>query len=140
MKIREADRDPAAPKSLLYTQVPSQVALRFQPEVVAENLVLTARRTEPRRDAGMQVRIGFRNQIAAGKPIGPNVAELIEVIVATARNQVQILERADAGLKENRGLLGMIADESRLRSKRLRNKRTFLSGVDPAVEKTLRST
>ena len=84
MKIREARAATHAAKSLLDAQVPSQVALRFQSEIIAENLVLTARRTEPSRDAGMKVRIGFRNQIAAGKPVSPNVAELIEVIVPSA--------------------------------------------------------
>lgn len=63
------------------------------------------------------MRVGFRDEIAASKPVSPDIAELIEVIVASAGDEVQALEWRDARLEENRRFFRVIADEGRLRSK-----------------------
>ena len=62
-------------------------------EVVPENFVLTARRTETGRDTRVQSRVRFVDLVAAGKAIGPDVAELIEMIETSASDEDQVFDR-----------------------------------------------
>ena len=81
---------------------------------------------------------GLRDQIAAGKSIRPDVAELIEVIEAPARYEIQSAHRRDARLQESGGLFGFVADERRLRTEGLRDEGPLLSGIDLTVERARR--
>src|SRR6266513_5470430 len=80
VEISRAESDPLVPKSLLDSCVPAEIAFRFQPEIVAENLVLTARWGKSGRDARVDGSVGFANEVTGRFPPGPNVAELIEMI------------------------------------------------------------
>ena len=135
MKIGRTEPDPVVPKRLLESRVPSEVFFRLEPEIVSKNLVLAARGAESGCDAGMK-RPGWFEDVIAGHTVGPDISELIEMIETPARHQGQIGERRHGYLQETRGLLGMVADEFRLRSEDLQNKRAFLSGIDAAVKKS----
>ncbi|MEY2558250.1 MAG: hypothetical protein QOE34_1675 [Verrucomicrobiota bacterium] len=132
MKIGQAHYDASAPKSLFDPRVPAEIAFRLEPEIIPENFVLTGGRAESSRDARMQMRVGFRDQITAGKPVGPDIAELIEVIVAPASHQIQSLERRDARFKERGRFHCVIAVEGGPKQ----DKRPPLSRVDIAVEQS----
>ena len=84
MKISQADRDAVVPELLSYPNVPAEIAFRFQPEIVPEDFVLTAGRTESRRHAGMQRCVCLVDFVTAGKAISPDPAELVEVIKTPA--------------------------------------------------------
>ena len=92
MKISQADCHPVFPEPLLYTHVPTQIVFRLQSEIVPENLVLTARRTEPRRNAGMQRCVCLVDFVTPREPISPDATELVEVIEASARDKNQIVD------------------------------------------------
>ena len=136
MKIGHANHHPAFAEPLFDPGIPTEVLLRLEREVHPENFVLCARWAKSGPDARVEVRVGFRDQITAGEPIGPDIAELIEMIVATARDKIQVFERSHAGLEKYRSLLGFVADERRLRAKGLRNEWPFLAGIDVVVEKS----
>src|SRR5439155_25030768 len=92
VKISHANGDAILPKLLPDTDVPPEIVFRFQSEIVPENFVLTARRTESRRHAGMQCCVCPVDFITAGESISPNTAELIEVIEAPACDENQIVD------------------------------------------------
>src|SRR5206468_10395002 len=90
VKISQADRHApatAGPEFLSYTDVPTQIVFRFQPEIVPENFVLTAGRTESRRHAGMQRRVRLVDLVTPGKAISPDPAKLVEVIEPPASDK-----------------------------------------------------
>jgi hypothetical protein len=60
------------------------------------------------------------------------------MIVTAPANQGQVFERNDGGLEETRDFLGVITDEGRLRPEILGDERSFLPGIDFAVEKATR--
>ena len=60
------------------------------------------------------VSVGF-DHVTAGEAISPNTTELIEMIVAPARDEEQTLDRRDARLQKSRGFFRVIADERWLR-------------------------
>ena len=93
VKVREARIHAILPQLLSDSDVPTEVLFRFQAEVVSENFVLTAWRAEASTDAGMQNGIRFVDFVTAGKTIGPNAAELIEVIETSASDEDQIFDR-----------------------------------------------
>ena len=87
VKISQADRHApatAGPELLSHANVPTQIVFRFQPEIVPENFVLTAGRTESRRDAGMQRCVYLVDLVTPSEAISPDPAELVEVIEAPA--------------------------------------------------------
>ena len=95
VKIGQANRHAtAAQSSCLDANVPTQIVFRFQSEIVPENFVLTAWRTESGRHAGMQRRVRLVDLVTAGEPISPDTAELIEVIETSAGDKNQIFDLA----------------------------------------------
>ena len=56
--------------------------------------------------------------VTAGKAIGPDVAELIEMIQTAAGDENEIVD-INSGLQESGRFLRMIADEGWLRTERL---------------------
>src|SRR5205807_9166019 len=107
----------------------------LQTEIHSEDFVLTARRTEACPDARMKRRVRFVDLVTASESIRPNVAELIEVIVASAGDENQIVDLG-CRFKKARRFLSMIAHERRLRPKSLQNERQLLSRIHPAVNKS----
>src|SRR5207244_7200507 len=93
VKISHANGDAILPKLLPDTDVPPEIAFRFQSEIVPENFVLTARRTESRRHAGMQRRVCLVDLVPAREAVCPDAAELIEVIETSTRDKNQIFDR-----------------------------------------------
>src|SRR6266567_1064634 len=86
----------------------------------------------------MQRRIRFLDLVTACESIGPDVAELIEMIEASTGNERPVGERSHGRLQKSRRFLRAIADECRLRPKCLGNKRPFLARVHAAVKKSRR--
>ena len=119
MKISRAEGNAAIPKMLFNSHVEHAISFRFETEVVSENFILTARRTEAFRDARMQHRVRRLDSVTPSDTISPNIAKLIEMIVAPAGNEQQTFERCDARLQKCRGFFCVIADERRLRSEGL---------------------
>src|SRR5206468_11599027 len=93
VKICEAHIHTILPQLLSDSDVPAEVLFRFQAEIVSENFVLTARRTEASADAGMQNGIRFIDFVTADKTIGPDATELIKMIKTSASDQDEILDR-----------------------------------------------
>ena len=114
MKIRSADGNPLVPQSLLDTSIPTKAFLRLQCVfwVESKDFVLTARRTESGRDTRVQCCVGPVDLVTASEAIGPNVAELIEMSVTSARGQNKI-RIIDGRFQKPSFLLGVIADELR---------------------------
>lgn len=102
LEVGGTKNDSIVPKRLRHPRVEAANFFRIEIEVVPENLVLTGRRTEARRVTRMQDRVGRLDLVAARKAIGPDAAELIEVIVAPARDQVQAFARSRVRQQENR--------------------------------------
>src|SRR4029077_5273410 len=115
--------------------VPSEVFFRVQAEIHPENFILTARRAKSRGNARVECRIGFVDLLAAGYPVSPHVAELIEMIDASTRDKHQIVDHSGC-LQKSGDLFRMIADESGLRTKCLRYERPLLAGVQAIVKKS----
>ena len=135
MKISQADANAVLPELLSDPDVPAQVSFGFESEVISENFVLTAWRTESGRHTGVQNCVCPVNLVSAGDAISPDAAELIEVIEAAAGDKDQILNRRQRRLQESGDFFRVIAYKCWLRSKNLQNKWALLSGVDSAVEK-----
>ena len=114
MKIRSADGNPLVPQSLLDTSIPTKAFLRLQCVfcVESKDFVLTARRTESGRNTRVQCCVGLVDLVTASEAIGPNVAELIEMSVTSARGQNEI-RVIDGRFQKPGFLLGVIADELR---------------------------
>src|SRR5689334_12270645 len=127
MKISRVDEGTIVPKLLPNAGVEPTNLFRLEVRIVAENFVLAGWRTEPGRITRMQNRVRNRKFVITRDPPGPDATELVEVIVATAANQSQALEWNNGGLHESCDLLGVIADEGRLRSEILGDKRSFLA-------------
>lgn len=102
LEVGGTKNDSIVPKRLRHPRVEAANFFRIEIEVVPENLVLTGRRTQARRVTRMQDRVGRLDLVAARKAIGPDAAELIEVIVAPARDQVQAFARSRFRQQENR--------------------------------------
>src|SRR6266480_2342385 len=83
----------------------------------------------------MQRRVRLVDLVAARESIRPNVAELVEVIVASAGHENQIVDLGRRFEKARR-FLSMIAYERRLRPKSLQNERPLLPCIYPTVEKS----
>ena len=79
--------------------------------IKSENFILAAGRTKTFADARVNDCVRFVAEIAAGKPVSPDVAELIEVIECDPRHQCEIGNRVNDSLKKTRGLYRVIADE-----------------------------
>src|SRR6266699_3980403 len=129
MKISHTDSHSIFPKPLLDADIPTEVFFRFESEIIPENLVLAARRTEPGCDTRVQGRVRPVDLVAASEAIRPHVAKLIEVIEAPASDENQSVDLRRR-LQKSGCLLRMIAHEGWLRSKNLQNKWTLLSGID----------
>ena len=114
----------------------SKIVFRFQPEIVPEDFILAAWRTESRPHAGMQRYVCLLDLVTARKPIRPDAAELVEVIEAPAGDEDQIFNRRYGRLQESSDLLSVIADERWLRSKNLQDKRALLPCVETAIEES----
>src|SRR5262249_2913164 len=138
VKIGCVDEDAVIPELLPHPNVEAANPLRLEVWIIPENFVLAGWRTEPGCIAGMQNCVRRFEFVIASDPPSPDVAKLVEMIVATARDQIQALEGHDACLQESRGLLGVIADECWLRPKLLGNEWPFLPGIDLTVEKPAR--
>src|SRR5205085_1420901 len=94
------DRHSLVPKSLFESRVPADAFLRLQwrqrltrIRIEPEDFVLTARRTETFGDARVQRRVGFVDLVTARNAVRPHVAELIEMIDATAGDEKQVVDR-----------------------------------------------
>src|SRR6266481_2694705 len=136
MKVRQIDCNALLPKLLPNTYVPAEVFFGIQIRVVAEDNVLTARRTESCRNARVQRCVCLVDLVAAGNAITPHAAELVEIIEPAAGNKDQILDWRQRYLCKPRNVLGVVADESRLRPERLRNERALLTRINTAVVKS----
>src|SRR5207249_4811371 len=139
MKISRTQSDApatAGPEPLFDTDIPPEIFLRLQSKIIPENLVLTARRTEPGCDARVQSRVCLVDFVTAGKLISPDVTELIKVIEPPTRDEDQVFDRRRSRLQKVGCFLGVIAYKGRLRPKNLQNKGSLLAGIDPAVKKT----
>src|SRR3984893_13198330 len=134
MKISRADCDTLFPESLLHTGIPPKIFFWLQRVrlVKAKNFVLTTRWTESRRDARVQCRVRFVDLVTAGKTISPDIAEIIEVIVTSARDQNHVCDWCDRRLNKSRCLLRVIADKRRSEE----HERALLPCVHPAVKET----
>ena len=84
----------------------------------------------------MEGRVCLVDLVTAGKPVSPDVAELIEVIETPTHDENQVFDRRRSRLQEPSCLLGVIAYKGRLRPKKLQNKGSLLPGVDPAVKES----
>src|SRR6478609_3445065 len=138
MKVRQIERNAILPKLLPDADVPAEIFFRLQIRVVTENNVLTAWRTETRRNARVQRRVCLVDLIAACNAISPHAAELVEIIEPAAGDKDQILDWRQRRLHKARDLLRVVADKSWLRPERLRNERALLPGINTAVEKSRR--
>src|SRR5580700_3007428 len=136
MKVGQIERNAILPKLLPDADVPAEIFFRLQIRVVAENLILTARRTEPRRNARVQRCVCLVDFVAARDSISPDTAELIEMIETPAGDEDQILDRRQRRLHKAGDLLSVVADEGWLWPERLRNERALLSCVDAAIKKS----
>src|SRR6266568_8376527 len=87
VKVGEARVHAILPQLLSNSDVPTEVLFRFQAEVVSENFVLTARRTESLPNTGVQNSVRFVDFVTAGKAISPHSAELVEVIKPAAGDE-----------------------------------------------------
>ena len=94
MKVGRVDPHTSLAKTLLDSHIEAPILLRIQVEIVPENFVLTARRTETGRITRMQRRVGLLDHITAGETISPNIAELIKVIETAAGDQDSSLRLA----------------------------------------------
>src|SRR5215470_2602271 len=138
MKVRQIDGNAVFPGLLPDADVPAEIFFRLQIRVVAENLVLTARRTESRRNARVQRCVCLVDLVTACNAISPHTAELVEMIEPAAGDQDQILDRRQRRLHKARNLLCVVADKSWLWPKGLRNERALLPRINTAVEKSRR--
>src|SRR5436190_2233538 len=81
----------AVVRNLLYqtydTDIPTKIFLGFQPEIVSENFVLTARWTKSRRHTRMHRCVRLVDLVTASKAIGPDAAKLIELIQTAASDK-----------------------------------------------------
>src|SRR5439155_1836251 len=73
--------------------------------------------------------------VTASESISPNISELIEIIETPSRDEDEIVD-VNRSLQEAADFLGVIADKRRLRTKRLRYKRSLLASVQAAVKKS----
>src|SRR5437763_902428 len=89
MKISNSNSYSIFPKPLLDTNVPTEIFFRFESEIIPENLVLTAWRTEPGSDTRVQGGVCPINLVTASEAIRPHVTELVEVIEAPASDENQ---------------------------------------------------
>ena len=92
MKISRINRHAPVPNPLFETNVPTEILFRSQSKIHSKNLVLTTRRAESGRDTRVQCRVRFVDLVTAGDPIGPDVAELIEVIDPAPGDQDEIVD------------------------------------------------
>ena len=74
----------------------------------------------------MQRRVRLFDLVTAGDSISPNIAELIEVIEASASDENQIVD-IHGRLQKSRDLFDAVANKSRLWSEGLRDEWPFLS-------------
>src|SRR5436305_4845685 len=81
----------------------------------------------------MQRRIGLIDLVAARNPIGPNVAELIEMIESPAGDKNQIVDRRQSHLQKSSKVGDAITDEGRTK----RRKRPLLFSLHMAKEKSV---
>src|SRR5581483_1416309 len=136
MEISRPGRDPFIPKALLDARIPAETFLRPQRVglILTKDHVLRARRTESGRDARVQRRVCLVDLVTARETIRPNLAVLIELRVATAADQNEIVDLSGR-FREDRPLFRMIADERGLMSESLANERPLLSCVRRRVER-----
>src|SRR5207244_11722460 len=106
------------PKLLPDTDVPAEIFFRVQIRVVAENLVLTAGRTEPRRNARVQRRVRLFDLVTACNTIGPHATELVEMVEPAASDKDQTLDWCQRRLRKARDLLCAAPETPRLRPRR----------------------
>src|SRR5262245_29934625 len=104
------------PEALFEANFPAEILFRLQTKIVSKNLVLAARRTKARRNARMHDSLRRRNPVTAGKTIRPDPAELVEMVVTPAGDQIQSRQRVRVRFQIDRTLIGVIADKGRLRS------------------------
>ena len=135
MKISRTNSYSIFPKPLLDTDVPTEIFFRFESEIIPEDLVLTAGRTEPGCHTRVQRRVRPIDLIATSEAIRPHIAELIEVIEAPASDENQRVDLRGR-LQKSCCLLRVIAHKGWLRSENLQNKWTLLPGIDTAVEES----
>src|ERR1700693_2456422 len=83
----------------------------------------------------MQRRVRLVDLVTARDSISPNITELIEVIDTPASDENQIVD-IHGPLQKSANFPSEITNESRLRSKGLRNKRPFLAGFHPIEKKS----
>src|SRR5438876_1406845 len=86
----------------------------------------------------MQRRICLVDLVTAREPVRPDVAELIEMIEASAGDKGPVRQRSHGRLQKSGCFLRLIADGCRLRSECLGNKRPLLARVHAAVKKSRR--
>jgi hypothetical protein len=88
MEVCRAHADATVPEPLLNSEVPPAVPLRLEREVHPENLVLAGRGLKPVAMLACTLVSVFRDEVAACEAIGPDVAELIEMVVAAAGDEI----------------------------------------------------
>src|SRR5438045_2943439 len=98
------------------TNVPAEIMLGFQSEIVSENFVLTAWRTESGRHTGVERRVCPVDPVAACNAISPDPAELIEMIEPATSNEDQVFDWRQCRLQKSGDLFGVIAHKGRLRA------------------------
>src|SRR6187431_1825649 len=99
------------PEALLEANFPAQILFRPQTKIASKNLVLAARRTKAGRNARMHDSLRWCDPVTAGKTIGPDPAELVEMVVAPAGDQIQSRQRVRVHFQIDRTLIGVIADK-----------------------------
>ena len=133
VKISCAERGSIFPEPLLESDVPAKIFFRLKVKVVAENFVLTARRTKSGCDARMQGRVRFVDLVTARDAVSPDVPELVEFIEASTGDENQILDVRGC-LQKHRVFFHLIADECRPEQ----DERPLLTGFDRVVKQTAR--
>ncbi len=111
-KVSHIEHNAFVPKLLPIPTSQPKSCSGSRSEVVAENLVLTARRTEnPVATLDVQGCVGLGGLVAAGYAIGPDATELIEVIESAAATKIKFSTGVSVACKERRDLLRVIADK-----------------------------
>ena len=84
----------------------------------------------------MQGHISLFDLVTASDAIGPNIAELIEVIESSPGDEHQVLDWCQRRLQKGADLPGVVAHERRLRSEYLQDEGPFLFGIYLTIEKS----
>src|SRR5205085_11449224 len=77
VEISRADSYAVVPERLFNSHVPAEAVCRSEVKIIAEDFILAAGWAETGGDTCMQNCFRFVDGTVAGKPVGPNITELI---------------------------------------------------------------